>query len=78
MKKSKEEIKKLQDNLPYGYAEMVQSNLKKKNLEYSITTIKKVASGNRENVLIELELSELALQHAKKQDKVISNIKNLK
>ena len=78
MKKSKEEIKKLQNNLPYGYAEMVQSNLKKKNHDYSITTIKKVASGNRENVIIELELSELALQHAKKQDKIISNIKNLK
>lgn len=78
MKKSKDEIKKLQKNLPYGYADIVKTNLKMKNHEYSITTIKKVASGERENVIIELELSELALEHAKKQDKIKNNIKNLK
>lgn len=78
MKKSQEEIDKLKFNLPYGYAEKAQSILTGKGHNYSIETIKKVASGIRENVVIELELTELALDHAKKRDKVKSNIKNLK
>ena len=78
MKKSQEEIEKLKNNLPYGYAEKVQTTLSAKKHNYSIETIKKVASGLRKNVVIELALSELAIEHSKAQEEVKKNIKSLK
>ena len=78
MKKTSEEIKKLRENLPCGYAKIVKSMLAGKNKIYSEEMIKKVAAGTRENVFIELELSELALAYSKNHERVKNNIKQLK
>ena len=78
MKKSQEDIEKLKNNLPYGYAEKIQKNLSAKKHNYSIETIKKVASGVRSNVLIELELTALAMEYNKALEEVKKNIKSLR
>ena len=78
MKKTTEEIKKLRDNLPRGYAKIIKSMLAAKGKSYAIDTIKKVAAGKRTNVLIDVELSELALAFSKNQETVKSNFKQLK
>jgi hypothetical protein len=78
MKKTPEEIKKLRENLPSGYAKIVKTMLAAKNKIYSEETIKKVASGIRQNIFIDIELSELALAYSKNKEKVKSNFKQLK
>ncbi len=78
MKKTPEEIEKLRQNLPNNYLNTVQSNLSKKGYQYSIDLIKRVVSGDRDNVIIELELTNLALENSKLQDKIKENYKKLK
>lgn len=78
MKKTPEEIKKLRDNLPHGYSKIIKSMLAAKGKHYSIDTIKSVVAGIRENVYIEIELTEFALAFSKNQEKVKSNFKQLK
>lgn len=78
MKKTPEEIKKLRENLPHGYSKIIKSMLAAKGKNYSIVMIKSVVAGIRENVYIDIELSELALAFSKNQEKVKNSFKQLK
>lgn len=70
MTTKQEERKKLRESLPSRYSQLAAIRLKGMKKSYSLATIRAVAQGYRDNIIIETVLAEIALQFSKEKEAV--------
>lgn len=70
MNTKQEERKKLRDSLPKRYTKIAQAMLKAQKRPYSSSTILAVASGQRDNVVIERVLAQIAFNFSQEKETI--------
>lgn len=70
MTTKQEERKKLRDALPKRYSKIAQDMLKAQKRSYSVSTILAVAAGQRDNVVIEKILAQIACNFSQEKETI--------